>query len=395
MKKVNIKYLFLLITIYILIFQNLLQNLFKPIKYYDEILALLLIPLLIFRMLKHKKNDIKIKKTTIFMIFLMSMIFFVGIISNILYQYQPLEVYWGDALLIFKFFFVYFLSENIWKNGEIVNKYSEKIYKHTRLFLSFLFIATILNYIFKMWPWEYRWGIMSNKLFYDHPTILAATCVFLLVLLILTQKYKKIDLAICAFILVSTLRLKAIGTACVIAIIIYWVNKKNKKISISKFMILGIILMVLAWDQIIYYYLGNEDTARNQLTIKSIEIARDHFPIGTGFGTYASYLSGKNYSPIYSMYDLDNIWGLEEKNPIFVSDTFWPMIIGQFGIIGTLSYVMCLIIIFKRIQMNFSKENKNVYLAQICCFVYLIISSTSEAAFVHPTAIPLAIILGL
>ena len=84
-----------------------------------------------------------------------------------------------------------------------------------------------------------------------------------------------------------------------------------------------------------------------------------------------------------------------EENAIFVSDTFWPMILGQFGYLGLISYIFIIYKIYVDIQKNYSKQNKGVYQAKMICLGYLIISSIAESAFVNPISIAMAIILGL
>lgn len=95
------------------------------------------------------------------------------------------------------------------------------------------------------------------------------------------------------------------------------------------------------------------------------------------------------------MYGLNNIYGLQPRYSIFVSDTFWPMIMGQFGIVGVCSYLLCIYYIFKNIQNEYKVANKYQYIAKFLALFYLIISSTSESAFVNPMAMPLAIIIGI
>jgi len=177
--------------------------------------------------------------------------------------------------------------------------------------------------------------------------------------------------------------------------VIFLVNHSNKKISISKFGVLALVALFLVWNQIEYYYIELNDSARSQLTQKSIQIAKDYFPIGAGFGTYGSYMSAVSYSPLYSRYGLNKIYGLQSTNSKFISDTFWPMIIGQFGFIGLICYALIIVCIFKNIQEDFDSNRKQLYLSKICCLLYLLISSTSESSFVHPVAIPLALIIGI
>ena len=65
-----------------------------------------------------------------------------------------------------------------------------------------------------------------------------------------------------------------------------------------------------------------------------------------------NYISGKNYSPVYALYGINNVYELSQNRTSFISDTFWPMIIGQFGYLGTLCYLICIILIYRDIQKN-------------------------------------------
>lgn len=72
------------------------------------------------------------------------------------------------------------------------------------------------------------------------------------------------------------------------------------------------------------------------LTIGSIAIARDEFPLGAGIGRFGSHMSREVYSPIYARYGMDQMYGIKPEAPIAVTDTFWPMILGETGVIGFL-----------------------------------------------------------
>ncbi len=79
--------------------------------------------------------------------------------------------------------------------------------------------------------------------------------------------------------------------------------------------------------------------ARVALYVGSLEIARDHFPLGAGMGRYGSWMSRVEYSPLYSEYGLNRVPGLRASNSQYATDTFWPMVLGEFGVIGGLGYV--------------------------------------------------------
>lgn len=78
--------------------------------------------------------------------------------------------------------------------------------------------------------------------------------------------------------------------------------------------------------------------ARLALYRGSIEIARDYFPLGGGMGRFGSWMSRIEYSPLYYDYGLSNVYGLRPSSPRFVTDTFWPQILGELGVIGLAAY---------------------------------------------------------
>jgi len=392
--KLNLKYFLFIICLYLLIFQELLQNYIPIMKYFDEMLAIIVIPIFFLDLLKNK-GKIRFEKSSGLLVLLMIALCVVGLYSNLKYNYQPMNIALSDMLLTLKFFLVYFLSKK-WLNNGFFEKYKKNILFHIKLIIIVFFILTIMNYAFDLFPATYRYGIKANQLFFGHQTRLVAVCVFLYALyILLSKKIFSIYSIFLILMLVSTLRMKAIGFATISVIITIFCDLSNKKISFTKLGFVASVAAIVAYDQISYYFFSNDEFARAALTKTAINIAKDYFPVGTGFGTIGSYFSSVNYSPIYQMYGISNIWGLQKGNTSFVSDTFWPMILGQFGILGCIFYISMIIIIFIRVQKDYNIDNKYLYISKILCFSYLIISSVAESAFVNPISIPLALIIGI
>jgi hypothetical protein len=84
---------------------------------------------------------------------------------------------------------------------------------------------------------------------------------------------------------------------------------------------------------------GQITQARTALYVGSLDVARDYFPVGAGLGRYASWMSRVNYSPLYEQYGLSDIHGLRPTNPAYVTDTFWPQILGELGVLGLVAYL--------------------------------------------------------
>lgn len=388
----RIYYIFIVI-VYILIFQNLLQNYIGFLRYFDEILAVCAVPFITCAFLKRNPKIVKTKDLIIFLMLII--IGIVGIYSNIKYKYQPINIVLSDMIVFYKFFLVYYLFR-IFNKNKIIDKYSKKILRHIKRIIIFFFVLTIANYIFHLFPSDYRYGIMVNRLFYEQPTNLVATSVFLMGALIYFEKKINIKYILpLIIVLVSTLRMKAFIFVVVFLIIFLYVGIFNKKINFSKIIIIIVLCLILAFDQIQYYFLGADDIARTVLLNTSIEIAGKYFPIGTGFATFGSHFSAISYSPVYTIYNIQNIHGLSRNSSFYISDSFWPMVLGQFGYIGFFAFSSIIFILFLKLQKQFSIKNKYIYIAKLSVLFYLVISSTSESAFVNPMSILLALILGI
>jgi hypothetical protein len=78
---------------------------------------------------------------------------------------------------------------------------------------------------------------------------------------------------------------------------------------------------------------------RIALYIGAAKVARDSFPLGGGLGRWGSWMSRQDYSPLYDKYEVSDIKGLRRKHPVNITDTFWPQIVGELGIVGLLAYL--------------------------------------------------------
>jgi hypothetical protein len=244
---------------------------------------------------------------------------------------------------------------------------------------------------------EYRYGIRVAALTHLHPTYLAGSMVFLVT--VMTAFYNRKNwpyIAMSITVLFFTLRSKAIAGAAVYVLLVYFILIYRKKLKLWHLIVIGIAVVWLAWDNYSYYYIELEgQSARSVLTKTSFEIMKDYFPIGTGFGTYGSAVAGEAYSPVYVKYGFRQVYELggNESGWGFFSDTFWPIIIGQTGFVGTICYLAVVVMLFVKI-LRVRKVSIYAYVAGLFVFAYIMLSSTSEPAFNNSVTIPLAVLLG-
>lgn len=75
-----------------------------------------------------------------------------------------------------------------------------------------------------------------------------------------------------------------------------------------------------------------EYTARALFMVTSLDIAKDNFPFGSGFGSFGGQSAVVHDSALFYKYYISHEWYFSEG--LFLTDTFWPKIIAESGWIG-------------------------------------------------------------
>lgn len=88
--------------------------------------------------------------------------------------------------------------------------------------------------------------------------------------------------------------------------------------------------------------------ARIVLYAASVSLAVRHFPLGAGPGLFGGFAARLYYSPLYTQMGLNHVWGLSPQNPTFLDDTFWPHVLGEFGVLGLAAYSWFLVRVWRR-----------------------------------------------
>jgi hypothetical protein len=124
---------------------------------------------------------------------------------------------------------------------------------------------------------------------------------------------------------------------------------------------------------------------RTALYAASLAIARDHAPLGAGLGRFGSPMSRSVYSPLYEEYRLNLVFGLSQNNPKAVTDTFWPMLLGETGPIGAAAYAVFLGVILAQLWRAagtaFTRADRALFLASLMVLVLGLVDSLAAPTF--------------
>ena len=244
---------------------------------------------------------------------------------------------------------------------------------------------------------------------FSHHSRLATAASILAILYLYCSDYTKIDKII--FILILALgifsgRSKHFGFFVICSLMVLYFNKSfEMKLNLknSIFLIVALALTIfVARDKIYFYFItggfgdgrtANDLYARMALYFFSLQIFLDYIPFGTGFATYATYASGSYYSPIYTKYGMQHMYGLTKEAPDFIADTYYPAL-AQFGIIGVILFFWFWIHLAIRAIKAYKSCYKESIMALMIIF-FFIIECTTDATLTHNRGMFMMMILGL
>lgn len=391
--KYSISSYFFILWVVLFSIQNISEQ-YLNLSFIDEMYALMIFPIVFFYF---RNKIIKIKKTDLVIVVTILLFVVSGLIGNFRYEYQKWNLVLIDLLTNLKFFMSIAVSIMFFDLNKL-KKDQKIILIVVKSIVLMLFSMFLIDRIFNVFPnSEYRYGIKTAVLFYKHATYFAGTLIFLIAILTLFRNKKnKWYIYMACIMLIFTLRSKAIVAVAIYIILYVIVVKRNQKLKKWQIILISIICLAIAWSQISFYFikLGGV-SARSVMLFTAFKIVKDYFPIGTGFATYASHSAVVNYSPVYLKYGFTAIYELRNSvDGTFFDDQFWPIILGQTGIIGTISYIILLSYVIKKI-LRVKNTNKYSYMVGIFLFAYLLVASIAESAFNNSIAVPMAMLIGI
>jgi len=144
---------------------------------------------------------------------------------------------------------------------------------------------------------------------------------------------------------------------------------------------------------------GSDDpnaNARSALYYTSFLIARDHFPFGTGLASFGSHASKLYYSAVYQDYGISGVYGLSPGDASFITDTFWPMVLGEGGLVCFLAYAgffWLLLAASWRAARRVGRNATDSFVALTALFVLVASLIESTASHIYGSALQAALVM--
>ncbi len=377
------------------------------INYWDEFFA---VAAIVWHIVKRER--IRCGQYEILNYLLLLVVMLAGLAGNLFHPgiQKTSAAIWKDVFAFLKFPLLMIVLHDAavgWPEGKrrIMIHWAGRI---TKVLVILEALAALVGYVVDIGVYTSEVRITRCYQFlFSHPTFLVASLSICVSLLMLEGRKKNRSLIyLCCGLLFLTQRMKAY--ALIAFVLLFMLIKESvirkcfsfvKKTKIKKryFVpaIFGVaIVLIFVFGKRFQTYLSwGMSSARIALYVVAVKISFDFFPFGSGFGTFASFLSGKYYSTIYDIYGISRVTGLRREYYGFMSDTFWPWVLGEFGILAFLGYLALIVRLIVRQFSRIKAYDKMV--AFLSLWLYALVASTSEAFFTNATGVALALFLSL
>ncbi|MBQ0080980.1 MAG: hypothetical protein KBS95_05475 [Alistipes sp.] len=175
---------------------------------------------------------------------------------------------------------------------------------------------------------------------------------------------------------------KFVGQLIFMIFVMFFIKKKisfNIRYILMFTAILAIVSYAI-WDDFKFYFLTDSMVnARPIMYIQMPSVLVDYAPFGSGFATYASFASGTWYSPLYSKYNMEYIWGLREGEADFVADAYYPCL-AQFGFVGIVLFIWLIVYVVRKSRKLYDKTlNLKQYKGSLIAVAIILIECTTAS----------------
>ncbi|WP_432524048.1 hypothetical protein [Kineococcus sp. SYSU DK006] len=156
--------------------------------------------------------------------------------------------------------------------------------------------------------------------------------------------------AACAALALLTLQVKSVvGLLATVALMCLPFLRRRRALAVLPVLPLAALVLAPPLVQLVTTDVDRyvvQDSARSLLTQGGAAVAGETFPLGAGFGRFASATAADSYSPWYYQLGFDHRFGMgpAADSGQFLNDTQWPALYGEAGWLGAACFAIGLLV---------------------------------------------------
>lgn len=382
--------LFLSVVTTVFLFQTLLENYIYASSYLDEALAALFVGFFVLYLL----IDMEIRTSELVICLMVVLVTAAGLYGNMRFRIQEYKAaILLDIVSHFKFAAIYLGTAAVvrvrridWRGVIRVPAVLAKIY------LTILFSFGVLNLLTDIGMHaEYRYGLRTYAFIFGTPGIVTNTVLYIIMVLLMEsavqeERSNRVFLLMAIAVLVFVVKSRSLILAATAALLFESLLIERKQSMRFRLGAVAAAGAVIGLPQFREYFVSGvkamEGKAPRLLFFENgVQLFKDYFPFGTGFGTFGSSSAASYYSQLYYVMGFDAITGMQPENTKYLNDTFWPMIFGQLGLVGTIPFVILLFMVFAGIYRS-GRRSRNPYIMfAVYLYIVNVLFSSIQSAY--------------
>lgn len=285
-------------------------------------------------------------------IFLLVFVVFIGLLSNVASNISVSAFSIAiDIIAEIKVPLIFFAAKYLLRSEKTRSDIVRILFPVAKVYIVVAFVCSVASQFVDIGMAESeRYGLMGFKFFFPFSFQFLAVTLVMIAILISHEnvKHKNAYLCLASISLMLALKSSPLLFGVMFLFLLIYFNRRDR-LKMSTIVIMCVVILLLGSFQI-QTYLLNPNAPRALFFHYGAITANEFFPLGSGFSTFGSDQAARNYSPLYYQYGFNTLFGMNPEDGSFLSDTFWPTAIAQFGWIGFAIYV----IVFLRILRSFA-----------------------------------------
>ena len=358
-------YSILICCIIIVLFcSDVFEKVLPPVvNYADEVLGIFcLVGIFVYLMMQRWSMARSLFAMSVCLVVLL----FVGLLGNVFSSLQPWKIVWEDAFLFFKSYFVllFFLMSLTAKQAQQIVRVARVL---SEILLIMLFGMALLSRLNAFSSWcNVEGAFVLQAKYYGSISVWA---ILFFSVIYTGGGIKRLPFYLMTIVVVL-LNSSGLGALMLVMIAIaFLLVERSLKFHWYYIPIIVAVGVLAGWNEIKDYLL-NTDAPRYLLFFYSFVTMRRYFPLGSGFATYGSAMAARNYSPLYYQYVFSNRYLMSPDNRGALQDSYYPVIFAQFGLVGTLVFIVFIWILVRFFVFPIAcRRNKSAALMVLSCLL--------------------------
>lgn len=369
----------------IILLNNAIEQIIPMFGYLDELIVM-------WALVYVSVNYNKFGNREYLILLCLSLVILFGILSNAMYGLQPEIIAIIKDIAAFIKLPIVALAGVIWRKNNYWLNLNQVGCAVSKLVIPIMFFFCIASqYVdFGMTHDERLW-VKSFKFFYVHPTFVVLSIVMMTSVLVSSglMAENKIFIICSIIILLSTMRDKGFAYICLLIYFVYLAPRLSM-IKIRNLLPVMMMALVVSYNKI-SDYMSYSWSPRMAMYKTSIDLIKDYFPLGSGFGSFASHISAAHYALTYYVYGFADKIGEWSDELADFGDAGYPYY-AQFGFFGILFMIIvyyCLLRSFNEIFVQNIYSLKGGYLL----IGYMAIAAVVENVFCNESGATVVIVI--